>query len=426
MSRLETQQQDGRFRPHLPWKARAFNAIAGPLRRLGIPFGKLSASHLVEVARRDSEISDLDDPKVRQPLEVLVESLERDAQLTPVGRVLAGKYLTLALMSRLLVADERRRFPETETLKIRRPLYVLGLPRTGTTLLYNLLAQDPRARPLRMWESYFPAKRASERQLDHEPRKARCAEITRRMVSLAPNLPKIHPIDPLGPEECFGLLANTFVSPFFLTRFHVPTYFRWLLDQPREAMDHAYQEYFEQLQCLQRQQPALGHWLLKSPLHLFGLASLTKTLPEACIVQTHRDPSQVVPSACSLFETVRGVSTRQVDRKSLGREVLELLRTSLERGQAARKQLSADRVFDVHYEQLLENPLATVRSIYEHFGYQVTSEHMHRAQAWLNSNPRSKLGVHRYSLADYGLSASDLSILHVPRRHLSEPRSPFQ
>jgi hypothetical protein len=213
----------------------------------------------------------------------------------------------------------------------------------------------------------------------------------------------VHPIDPKGPEECSRLLLNTFVTAYAIMENYVPGYRKWFLEQPERRLVAAYQDYYRQLQVLQWQRPPQGHWVLKSPAHLFGLGPLLKTFPDAGVIQIHRDPHKVIPSLCSLFAVYQGMASDRVRPKRLGPEVLELCVEGLRRSREAQQEAENGRILDIKYKDLVAQPTATLHLVYQHFGYEFTGELEKRARRWVNNNPKNKHGSHRYSLEQFGL-----------------------
>ena len=390
-------------RPHRTWDMRLVNALGAGLRRLGMPLGRLAVEPLLETARRRVGLSDLGDPSFRESLGVLVRSFDDEADLNMFGRLAVRENLVNLLVSRLCVTEDLKRHPEVLDAPVRRPLIVAALPRTGTTLLYNLLAQDPAARPLLYWESAEPALAPAEIGRTPDPRIRRAIYVRQVTLRLAPSLRSMHEFEPEGPEECGRLLYRTLVSSYPLAEAHLPGYADWFLQAPAERLETAYHDYRRQLQLLQWYCPPTGHWVLKSPAHMYSLAALWKMLPDACVVQTHRDPCQVLPSACSLVCTYRGILSDAVRPADVGAELTKLTTVALRRCAEARQQVAPDRVYDVAYGDLIRDPIEVVRRIYAHFGYAWTEQFECRARRWLADNPRGKHGPHQYHLEQFGL-----------------------
>jgi hypothetical protein len=393
-------------RPHRPLGIRLFNTVGRWSWKLGVRPRPLNEQSLLDAARRRTGLTDFGDEGFREPLRVLLRAYEEESELNAFGRKFAGWSVLVLLCNRLRVQQQIAAHPEILDQPVRRPLFVLGLPRTGTTLLYNLLACDPKSRPLLMWEAIAPASRPGEEGKSPDPRIRRTSHALRLLRRLAPDLSTIHPVTADGPEECSRLLLNTFVTMYAVMENHVPSYQQWLLGQPPAVLEAAYRDYYRQLQVLQWQRPPRGHWVLKSPVHLFALHALLTVFPDAAVVQLHRDPHKVVPSLCSLFAVYQGMASDRTGNRQLGAEVLELCVEGLRRGLDAREAVEPGRVYDLRYTDLMADPIAAIRTIYKHFGYDSNEEFYRAAARWHRDNPQHKHGKHRYDLDQFGLTGA--------------------
>jgi hypothetical protein len=375
---------------------RCFNWLARGAESLGCKF-RIDVERMLHNVRRRTGFEPAD-RRFLEPLQILANSLNEEANLHPFGRIMMSFGLRLFLQNRVCLEQAWRARPEVLEKPLQKPLYVIGLPRTGTTLLYNLLCQDPRCRPLMGWESLFPV--APPRGPDRRQQQGR--RFVARINRLAPRLKAVHEFVSDGPEECTWLLHNSFISGAFLLQARIPSYADYLRDLPRDAWRRVYAEYAQTLQLLQHDSPG-RHWVLKSPAHQVGLAALMDVIPEACVVQTHRDPRKVIASCCSLFSVVRGIYSDDVCDGTLGEEVIDHLDNALRRAMAARDE-RPDRVFDVRFEHLMDDPIGTVRTIYRRFGYEYDPAMDDRMRRWLAENPQGKHGKHSYDLKQFDLT----------------------
>jgi sulfotransferase family protein len=403
---------------------RALDRSARVMQRLGLPDPDLSEASVMRAAERRTGLSDWgDDEGFRVPLGLVLEHAASEPRFGYLARLcVRQKYIHLCA-NRLLIQDELRRHPEIADLPITRPLFVSGLPRTGTTLVYNLLAQDPAARPLMTWESFVrPAISAEDERRGTDPRQREARWLVRMLDYLVPQLRMMHAVDPAGPEECVGLLENAFI---FLFQSHAPTYQQWLRDLSHEQLVAGYRYYRLQLQILQRQSPA-ARWILKCPVHLFALDALAEVFPDACIVQTHREPLEVVPSGCSLLVSLMAILFDRIDLKHATDFFLDTTLACLDRSMQARESIDPARFFDLHFNRLMEDPIGSVRQIYKHFDFELSPEIEQRMERALRERPRHKHGVHRYSLAQFGLDADEVERLFEPycRRFQIRPEQP--
>lgn len=388
--------------PNLSLWIRVLAWSLGKAQALGINYPKFSEQKLMAAARKKTGLHDFGDERFLEPLRLRLEYLKHNKRLSALGRVVAWQVMLKPLINRLRIQDLLKRHPEIREQRIERPLFVTAFPRTGTTLLSQLLALDPNARPLLFWESMQPTPDENHKDGEPDPRIARADALVGGLRRMLPALRKIHDVDPRGPEECAGLLANAYILPIFEE--DNVNYRRWIEGLSKEQICAAYEEYKVQLQILQWQRGG-GHWVLKSPLHLNWLDALLSTFPDASVVQTHRDPKQVLPSICSLDAVMQKAACDTVDCIEVGRHLSSQLATSLKRGMEARLRHPGDQVFDVQYADLLSDPEAVVRRIYDHFGYPYSDEMADRIANYLTANPQHKHGSHQYQLSDFGLTA---------------------
>jgi hypothetical protein len=370
------------------------------------PRVSLDQEALLDAARRATGLSDFGGTGFHGPLAILLRALEREARLTLVGRIAARSDLVGLLGNRLRLEADRQRYPGIAQERIRRPLFIVGLPRTGSTLLHHLLAQDPASRVARAWEVMEPSPPPESARRDPDPRIARAAARLRWFDRLAPDFKAIHPLGAELPLECIAIMSASFVSPRFHTTYHVPSYQTWLAG---EDLRPAYEFHRRFLQHLQWRAPA-GHWVLKAPSHVFGFESLFATYPDAVVVQTHRDPLTVLGSVASLTLVLQRAFTDHLDPVEIGVEVTQRWSSGLERAIQARQDGHLDeRFLDVRYQDLVRDPMATVRRIYERFGMTLTAQAEARMQRFLAANPKDQHGSHRYSLEGFGLDVGDLA-----------------
>jgi len=382
-----------------PLRVRVLNGIGRVLRWMGFPPGRRSAKSLMAAAVRLAGTDEWGDDSFLEGLQVLLQSLREDSKLTYVGWFMLHEAIMRSLVNRLGIGQELRQRPEVLDEEIRRPLFVTGLPRSGTTMLQGLLATDPGNRYLRAWEARYPVPAPTAETSDTDPRIAKAESSIHARRSLAPNLDAIHHMEARAPAECRWLLMTTFAFPNFSIFANLPRYREWLDGQD---MVPVYAYYRRQLQLLQSRFRR-ERWLLKAPLHLHYLDSLLEVFPDACIVQNHRDPLKAIPSLCSLVATVQGFTRTRVRPGRLGYGCLTEMARAVEHAAAVRESLNGQQFYDVQYKDLVSDPIRTVRGIYERFGYDysdVFEEGMHQ---WLADNPQGKHGSHRYSLEQFNL-----------------------
>jgi hypothetical protein len=373
------------------------------LHQSGIPLVTLSEDSLLAAAQKQSQLSDWGDEHFRVGLQTLLVTLNGEANLSFMGRSLLRKYLTDRLVNRLQIQSTLTQNPDILEVPIERPLIITGLPRTGTTLLQRLLAQDSSFRWLRLWELLQPCPPPEKSAAESDPRIQKTQKFLKRYKTISPAFSTAHFVDAQIPEEGNQLFEHAFANFLFNLRFHAPTYENWLRAQ---SMVPQYQYYRQQLQLLSWRLP--GRWLLKAPCHLRDLSALLQVFPDACIIHMHRNPGTVVPSLCSLAAMSRSIFTKDVELDVVGKDILDITAYSYNKGQQFRQQQSAALVCDVNYSDLVQNPLETVRSIYSFFGDRLQPETANNMQQWLIANPQKKHGTHQYSLEQFGLNEHEV------------------
>ena len=316
------------------------------------------------------------------------------------------------------------RYPEIADEQIRRPIFILGLPRTGTTLLYGLLAEDPAHRAPLSWEVDQPCPPAETASYHSDPRIETSGKRFEQLAQLAPGVQAIHPVGTLMPQECIVITASEFMTIRFEMCFDVSSYQDWFLDQDMHA---AYAHHRRFLQHMQSRH-AGERWILKSPGHLGPIDALFDTYPDAMVVQTHRDPLRVIPSVASLEYTLRMVASDDVDPVELGRQQLKAWTTLLEQGMAARaRHPERERqILDLSMGEIVRDPIACVERIYEHFDLELSDEARSRMERYLALHPKNEFGKHQYSLEAFGLDEAAVNAAFKGyRERFGIEREPF-
>ena len=359
----------------------------------------MDADALVAEACATTGLDDFGGTEWREGLDLLVGSITADAQLSEVGELAVSAQITSNLTNRLRIVDWVRTHPEVVDTPIERPRFVLGLPRTGTTLLSYLLDCDPATRSLLRWEAMDPIPPPELAKFTTDPRIAAAEESSAMLDLLNPGFKAIHYEPADGPTECVTLFAQDFRSLLWETVVNVPAYGEWLLDGCDYAS--AYSHHRRSLQVLQSRVP--GRWALKSPNHCFGLDALVAEYPDAELVMTHRDPFEVCASLCSLVTNLSGTFSDADHRVYIVRHWVDVAAQAVDRVMRFRDREGDDRFVDVRYADLMADPVASVRTIYGRFGDEVTDDTAAAIAAYAAANRQGTHGTHRYDPADYGL-----------------------
>jgi hypothetical protein len=350
------------------------------------------------------EIEAFGDDGFLVPFDLLVRSLEHDADLTIVGRWMTRRFLLRLLQVRLQMAAYLRADPGVLDEPIDQPLVVTGLPRTGTTLLHAVLARDPALRAPRGWELLLPLPPPDPTHLEDEDRMPVADAELRMLASVVPSMDVIHEYGARLPKECLSAHSFEFLSEEFTARYRVPTYEKWLL---ASDMAPAYRYHRLVLQVLQRR-TGPARWVLKSPVHLHSLPTVLSVYPDARVVVTHRDPLTVLGSATSLVANLRWVHSDAVDFPAIGRELTARYAATLDRLVDLDVELrGTGRLQHVQYRDVARDLVGVMRSLYAAFDLPMGDEALGRMRSEIADRPKDKHGAHEYSFDDVGLDRTE-------------------
>ena len=365
---------------------------------IGLLQRPLQAEALLALARRRSGLGEFGDTAFIDPLRRLLAACADEASLSLVGRM-ATRWDVVRFLSNLLrLQDAERRNPAILAQPIERPIFITGLPRSGTTFLHRLLLEDPDNRAPRVWQTIYPYPLGRGR--DRRP--ARVARQLRAFERLAPEFRGLHPLDATSPQECSEITAHVFRSLRFDTTYHIPGYRHWL-----DRADHvpAYLFHRRFLQHLQNQAPG-GRWVVKCPDHLFALDAIRAVYPDARLVFVHRDPVRVLLSVAKLTEVLRRPFTRRLDPHEIGQQEsarwLEGTRRMMAVGDDAGLP---EAVHHVHHTALVADPVATVVALYRHFRLEMPSGTDAAIEQYARLRPNGGYGPRNYRFEDHGLDA---------------------
>jgi len=355
-----------------------------------------NVSTLLSIAERQTGLNDFGDHRFLEPMAFLVESVEREAKLNALGRFVFVEHVVQLLRNRLYLELDWKLDPTITLQRIPKPVFITGLPRTGTTLLHSLLAQDTDifAAPL-TWEVIYP----SAAQGDDRLRIRRTESQLKWFELLVPGLKAIHPVAAELPQECVAIMSHCFMSEEFDTMFDLPGYESWVEGQDQRET-YAFHKRF--LQHLRRGAPE-RRFVLKAPAHLRAVEAILDVYPDAHIIHTHRHPAQVVPSLSSLIVTLKGAFSYNINPTEVAPGAVDYCVRNLRKFFLSLERLSSNGYTDVAYLDLVRNPMGAVRRIYARLGEQLSPEAEAKMERFLAENPQGKRGRHTYSLADFGL-----------------------
>jgi hypothetical protein len=385
----------------------------------------LTLDEIVSRACAATGLDDFGEHAWREGAERLVADLNRNAHLHELGVAIAAGDIEGYLTNRLRVVDWVTRHPHIRDTDVRPPIVVMGLPRTGTTVLFDVLAQDPANRAPLTWEVDQPWPPPEAATYDTDPRIAAVDANLAGTEILIPGFLSMHDMGARLAQECVRITGGDFRSMIFATQYRVPEYEQWLLHEADMGSAYRYHRLF--LQYLQSANPA-ERWVVKSPAHLWSTDALVHEYPDAFVVHTHRDPVRVVCSLASLIDLLRRLASDDVTLSEVAAEWVDDIALGLDRAVAARRDgtIPPGRAVDVYFRDFLADPMGVVGTIYERAGLELSAEAEHRMRAFLAENPQEKHGGHRYRFADTGLDASALrAMTRTYQEYFGVPEEPL-
>lgn len=366
----------------------------------------IELDRLVDGAMASTGLDDFGSDDWPEGLERLVDALTHEAALNGVGVLAAQKELKYLLTARLGIVSHRKAHPQIAQADVAPPIVIVGQARTGTTILHDLLAQDPVARVPLTWEVERPCPPPESATYDRDPR---IAAVNTRIAAVGAAMPELFGMHPMGAQlgqECVCLTASAFRSILFATEYRIPSYANWIFDEADHGPAYAWHRKF--LQHLQSRHPA-HRWVLKSPGHIWTLGDLTTAYPGALLVQTHRDPLRIIASVTSMYTTLRRATSTDVDPTEIAGEWAERIIDGLNRSVAARRDGTVDpsRVVDIRFADFMRDQVGTVERVYSELGIPFTGDVHRRVTDFLAAHQKDKHGGHRYTFAATGLDPQE-------------------
>lgn len=368
----------------------------------------LSADRTVAAAEKMTGLSDWGGAGFRDALAQLYASIVRESGIASENYPQIEGGLVFVLGNRLKIVEDRKRFPGIAEQRVEKPLFVMGLPRSGTTLLQALLTAPPQARGTLHWELLNPSPPPETANYDSDPR---IGIAEQQVAGMSKELLKIHPFDARLPEECGRLFDMEVMNQGTFGSYQAPGYLHWLL---AHDFREAYEWHRKCLQHFQFRHPG-DHWVCKSNKHMFTMERLFETYPDLRLVWIHRDPATTMASLGSFIYNIRKRLRPDTDPHALGREWASLQELALQRAMLFRERHTDQAQFcDVHYDDLMADPLRETARIYAHFGMDFDEPSRAAVSAWLDANPQDKHGRHSYSCEMFGLDAANLRERFAP------------
>ena len=364
-----------------------------------------TAADLHASASRVTGLADFGPDDYTDGLGVLLASYERDAALTPLGAKVKRSFLRAALVARLLSEAAWQTHPSYAAVRVERPIFVTGLPRTGTTALHRLLVADPAHQGLELWLTEAPQPRPPRPSWAGDPVFRHIQAAYARHHVEHPEFMGVHYIAADQVEECWRLLRQSMRSVSFECLAHLPTYSAWLREQDWTA---AYLRHRRNLQLIGLNDGD-RRWVLKNPSHLFALDALLAVYPDALVIQTHRAPRVAIASVCHLAAQASDGWSATFCGPVIGRDQLSLWASGLQRFMAERARHDPARFYDVAYDDFVADPVGTVAAAYGYFGLPLSGAAATAMQSLIRADAEGSRGQgHRYTLADFGLTGAEV------------------
>ncbi|MEH6584654.1 MAG: sulfotransferase [Halioglobus sp.] len=383
---------------------KVLNAVWAQLNRLGIANIQLDERSLIAEAARQTGLSDYGNEDFLVPMRILLDALETEADLNPVGRYMNRASIVRILKHRLYVQDLLQRHPEILERQLPDPVVVVGLARSGTTRLHRLLAADERFLHLKAWETVNPVPYPESYTTTPDPRITGIEKGLKAVLYMGPQIASVHPLGAHEVEEEVGLLQHSFSSQLFEIQAKIPSFSQWLITHDQTA---AYEYMVTLLKVISwyRDDPVDKPWVLKTPQHMQDLDALIKVFPNAKLICSHRDPIKAVGSACSMTWNAIVRDSASVTADWVGSEWMDKTEQMLLKTQGVRENLvPAENQYDVLYADIGADWEQAITGIYDFLGMGFTPQAHSGMEDWLAANQQHKHGAHKYSLAEFGLN----------------------
>ena len=366
----------------------------------------LQVDALLAEARRRAGLENLGPKWILESLGAYVYALRTEAGLTAAGAIQTAEIIIRGLVNRLRMIDAIGLHPEILDEDLKVLAAIIGLPRTGSTLLQRILASIPGINGVRWWELQNFAPFPGEIRGQPAERLRFAEQMVADWLAATPELAAIHPLSATQVDEESILLHNMFCGALEF-RAPIPSYVAW---QSTADFRNAYADLRTTLKFLQWQEPSRRGkpWVLKAPEHMLAPEALLATFPDCKVIVTHRNPLQVMPSICSMWYTIQRLSIAQPDRLKIGQASRLRWGPTLEKFTALRERIGDDRFIDIDYRDLLKNPLGESKKALAALGMAVDAQGEAAIRTWLEENSRDQRASHEYTAADYGLSEREL------------------
>lgn len=393
------------MRPVLP--LRVFNGFGALLEKTRVRSTRITATDLIETAKRRCRLDEFGQGDFFEALSRLLQSCQEEARLNLIGKIALRVDVLDTLCARLKMERDRQLYPNISRQEIRQPLFILGLPRSGTSALHRLLAADPQHRVPLMWEVRSPS---PPTPVDEKRRIRQARQSSNFFNWLAPTFRYVHVVGGEVPQECVSLMTPTFLSDQFDAMYYVPSYRRWFFQQDLRPAYEYHRRFLQHLQFRRNGR----RWILKAPTHMFAMPALLSVYPDALFVQTHRTPVDAMASVSSLVTILRRAFSDAVDPAIICREAIDYWSEAMDRFLRERNRLGDNRLCDIRYDEIRREPIGTVRRIYDHFGWSLSRQAEQSMRAVIAGERQRESANHRYDLSQFDCSATEVLKAFAP------------
>lgn len=379
------------------------NSVGKFLRKIGLNPFRLNPEKIISKARKQANFKEDIPVKAEEGLRELIRSINEESQTNTFGKLAIKGLLERTLYGRLKIEQQIAANPSILERPIKQPVFIIGMPRTGTTILHALMHEDPVHRAPLAWECLLPHPVPRAEDFESNAQLKTIEKEFGQLFKLVPDFQKKHHMSAISPQECIGLNMLDFNSFQTCAQVYVPSYFRWFMDESDRLSTMKFHKQF--LQYLESGGVHGERWLLKSPVHLMRLEEIFEVYPDARVTMTHRHPKKVVASAASLISSVRSLYSDYEDEYRSGKEQAEVWNECFNRFLNARKKLGKEsQIIDLKFEDFVSDQMATVKLIYQRFGWILSENAEERMKKFLAQNPKDKHGAHNYTLEQFGLT----------------------
>ena len=384
------------------------NKVGKAFKTLGFSSIKLNADKIILKSKKRADFNGNLPKQLEIGLRKIINAINLEANLNTFGSIAAKVLFERTLTERLKIEQILENDQEIERIKIKQPIFIIGMPRTGTSILHALLHEDENNRSPLVWECLLPTPVPKPENFNSNKQLKKVVKELDQIFKLVPDFKKKHHISASSPQECVSINAFDFNSFQFTAQFYVPAYLNWFFKEADKSSTMRFHKRF--LQYLQSGGVSSDRWLLKSPVHLMRLPELFEVYPDALIIMTHRNPNKVIPSVTSLISSLRSLYTDDEDLYRTGKEQAQIWSSYFNRFLESRKKLNKEnQIIDLEFEDFAKDQMGTVKNIYKKFGWELTEITEKKMQTFLAQNPRDKHGIHSYSLKDFGLEEAEIT-----------------